>query len=543
MRSRFRASQSNTTPSVSARHERLLALSVGGLAACVLTLMSLSLAGCEMFRSSGTTESAISGASRESAAKTSAKHVAPSAPSFAIAGISDEPDMRVRIASAMTEAAIGSVPLGWKPTTTPPSASSTTQAPTTFAPRPVYVEPIGGGRRAAATSSRGTGGTVQLLGPVKVAAPTPGSSEWVITDATGQPQRIVADAIEFSSTGYDNTAPRTAISTPQRLLTLGDLAYPGRLRLIARSDTPTPSIDVIEHVPLDTYLRGVVVKEMFPNWPLEAFRVQAICARTYALHERVRAFGKIFDVEASQRDQAYSGATANSRAIEAVDSTRGLILTHRAQVLRAYYSSSCGGRPGAARNTWPSGPGFEYNQALPIQAYVREFACDKASPQFSWTVTRDRDELVKRLRAYGESSGMLIRKIENIASLEVLKVEPTGRPAEYKLIEPGGRWFQIKSEDLRLACNAGAAGLPAITNKDRVLSGDITFKVLPAATSPGAKINRSATAGTIEISGRGFGHGVGMCQYCTKAMAERGDDWRAMLTRFYPGADIMRAYK
>jgi len=51
------------------------------------------------------------------------------------------------------------------------------------------------------------------------------------------------------------------------------------------------------------------------------------------------------------------------------------------------------------------------------------------------------------------------------------------------------------------------------------------------------------TPSGVVIRGRGFGHGVGMCQYCTKAMAERGDDWRAMVVRFYPGAEIVRTYK
>jgi stage II sporulation protein D len=48
--------------------------------------------------------------------------------------------------------------------------------------------------------------------------------------------------------------------------------------------------------------------------------------------------------------------------------------------------------------------------------------------------------------------------------------------------------------------------------------------------------------GQVVIRGRGFGHGVGMCQYCARAMAARGDDWREMVLRFYPGARVERAY-
>lgn len=525
-----------------ARHERLLAISVGGLAACVLSLMFLSLAGCEMFSSSSGGKPAA-GVATTGTAKAPAKHVAPAAPGYPLSGISAEPDTRVRIGLGLSEALIANVPIGWKPPAATPTSKAGTSPPsgsnTAFGSATVFIEPIGSGVRARSASSRG--GAVAVPGPVRVVAPQPGSGEWLITDGAGQSQQIMADSLEFSTNGTDAGSTLAA----GRLITLGDLTYPGRLRLIARSDTPSPSFDVVEHVPLEVYLRGVVVKEMYPNWPLEAFRVQAICARTYALHERIRAgvTGKPYDVEASQRDQAYSGATSNPRAIEAVDSTRGLVLTSQGNVLRAYYSSSCGGRTGAARDTWPTGPGFEYNLALPIQAYQREFLCDKSSPQFTWAVTRDREELVKRLRAYGDSNGMLIRKIENIASLEVLRAAPTGRPAEYKIIEPGGRWFQMKAEDMRLACNYGVANVPATTSKDRVLSGDITFKIIPPKNAGTGTNALKTKGGTVEITGRGFGHGVGMCQYCTKAMAERGDDWRAMLMRFYPGADLVRAYK
>ena len=404
----------------------------------------------------------------------------------------------------------------------------------------VIIDPIGGrsgaGSNPAAPRPGGTGGS-RAVGPLNI---TLASGEWVVTESTGTVQRIVAESIDLSPEAVNPGFAGGRVS----LIALNGAFYPGRLRLVARTDLGVTSFDIVETVPLETYLKGVVVKEMYPNWPLEAFRVQAICARSYALHERARgiANAKPYDVEASQRDQAYSGATGNQRAIQAVESTRGIVLAFESSVLRAYYSSSCGGRSGGARDTWPITRGFEYNLAAPIQAYSREFLCDRSSPQFKWVVQRDREELIKRLRAYGETNGMLIRKIENISSLEVLRTAATGRPSEYKIVEPGGRWFQLKAEDLRLACNTTAPGLAPITSKDRVLSGDITIKATPAKTTGGAK-PKSPVAGTVEISGRGFGHGVGMCQYCVKAMADRGDEWRKMTMLFYPGAEIVRAYK
>jgi SpoIID/LytB domain protein len=151
-------------------------------------------------------------------------------------------------------------------------------------------------------------------------------------------------------------------------------------------------------------------------------------------------------------------------------------------------------------------------------------------------------ELVKRIRAYSEANGLLTRKLEAIHSLEVLRANNVGRPVEYKLIEPGGRWYAIKAEDLRVACNQAVPGMPDITPKTRVNSGDLEIKVEKAIAPSGGKKAKEQVA-TVVISGRGFGHGVGMCQYCTRAMSERGDDWQTMVMRFYPGAELVRTYR
>lgn len=348
------------------------------------------------------------------------------------------------------------------------------------------------------------------------------------------------------------------ISPTGGMLMINGQAHPGRLRLTLRNDASGAfgSFDVVEYVGLEDYLPGVVGKEMLSGWPAEAYRVQAVCARTYALHERSRsmAAGESFDVESSDRDQVYGGVSENRAAIDGVRSTRGQILTFEGKVLRAYFSSTCGGRTASARDTWPIGPGFEYNLALPLQARQRAFACQQ-SPLYRWQVVRDVRELGDRFRAYGERSQMMIRQIGEIRAIEALGYNEDGRPSLFKVIEPGGKWYQLTGEQIRLACNtsglatvvqpgvgvgAGAglgapgsgsgmstANLPEVTRKSRVNSSDFEASVR----------GRSVT-----ISGRGFGHGVGMCQFCAKGFAERGDEYRAMLLRFYPGASVEKAY-
>src|SRR5690606_11929297 len=149
---------------------------------------------------------------------------------------------------------------------------------------------------------------------------------------------------------------------------------------------------------------------------------------------------------------------------------------------------------------------------------------------FRWKVERPKAELVKRIATYGEKNGILIRQIKDLAKIEVLRVNETRRPAEYKVIERGGQWYRRKGEDPRLARNTEYDGRPAwppITRQTRVNSSDLEFEV---------------KGSVVTISGRGFGHGVGMCQYCAQAMGKSGEDPVVLLERFYPGARVVKAY-
>lgn len=345
-------------------------------------------------------------------------------------------------------------------------------------------------------------------------------------------------------------------AVPGQTMLVNGGPVPGRVRLVERTRTGSAAFDVIEHVAMEEYLPGVVAKEMLAGWPLEAYRVQAVCARTYALHERLRVGGSsrtAFDVDAGERDQAYAGVTSNSAAIEAVRSTRGVVLMDGGEVLRAYYSSVCGGRSASAGDTWPTGRGFECNLAGPIQAKPREHACQNA-PLYRWSMRRDAIELAARLRTFGERNGLLVRNLRELAAIEVSATNSVGRPSRYRVVEPGGVWYSLSAEQLRLACNqsgvriavAGSEGdpmgvaigaLPDIDRRTRVPSGDAEFAAVRDSV-----VGPSGAMVAVEISGRGFGHGVGMCQYCAKGFAERGESWRGMLERFYPGANVERAW-
>lgn len=288
------------------------------------------------------------------------------------------------------------------------------------------------------------------------------------------------------------------------------------------------AIDVIEFVPLETYVAGVIARELYPDWSPAAFEAQAITARSYALHERERriSIGSSFHVESTTQDQAYEGATGNPRAIDAVKRTHGMVLTYRGEILRTYYSSTCGGRAASARDTWPTGPGFEYNLATPIQAHERDCPCN-FSTRYRWTIERPVANLALRFAEHGKRSGASIRSIDSVSKIEAHRLNRVGRPAAFEITDRRGKTWLLSGEQLRLAFNVDVAGIPPIDATTRVLSSDVVVTI---------------KGDTAVIAGRGFGHGVGMCQFGAEGLARDGWTAREILAHYYPGSTLERAY-
>lgn len=304
----------------------------------------------------------------------------------------------------------------------------------------------------------------------------------------------------------------------------------GTLELIAGEPvTGSDRFDLIEALPIERYLPGVLAKELYHDFHPVAYEAQAIAARTYALHERQRrlALGSRFDVEASTLDQAYAGASDHPRAARAVEKTTGVVLTWQGQLLRTYYSSTCGDRPASARDTWPTTRGFEFNNAAPIQAAPRPCACT-ASPRHRWSLERPLRETAARLAAWGRAAGNPVRALSGLRDIVTAERNRAGRPSRYRVTDERGRRYDLSAEDLRVALNTRADGAAPVTRETRVPSGDLSARV---------------SGGRLLLDGRGFGHGVGMCQFGANGLAKQGLSAPEILNRYYPGARVERAYE
>ncbi|MEQ9097351.1 MAG: SpoIID/LytB domain-containing protein [Phycisphaerales bacterium] len=303
--------------------------------------------------------------------------------------------------------------------------------------------------------------------------------------------------------------------------------YAGSVTLSASA----AGVQAVNEIELERYVAAVASRELYPSWDLAAYEAQCIAARSYALQsmELAERRGRAWQVESGTIDQAYPGHTEHEQSIRAAINTRGRVLAYGGGVLRAYYSSTSGGRSGSAADTWPTGPGYEYNLVPPLQAGVGGVAihASEASRFHRWQVVRSTDDVTRRLRAWGERAGHSLKNARAVTNIEVARTNRVGRPAQYRVGERNGVSHVLSAEQLRIALNADAKGLEDVGGEERVRSGD--FEV-------------TAAGSRFVIRGRGFGHGVGMCQFSAQALAQRGWNAERILLNFYPGAEIERAY-
>jgi stage II sporulation protein D len=259
---------------------------------------------------------------------------------------------------------------------------------------------------------------------------------------------------------------------------------------------------VVNEVPLEAYVAGTLLGEVHESWGDAVLRAQAIAIRSYALHRRARAAGRAFDVEADTRGQVYLGMDGESEAAwRAVEATRGQILTWEGEAILAAFHGTAGGRTASAAEVW--GREVPYLASVPVEG-------EEVSPDTYWRAPVSAEELRAALAALGRDVGRVER-------VEIAARTPSGRAAR-----------------LRVRGAAGEVEVPAPALR-RVL-GERRLRSTRFELRPGAD-------GGVVFVGSGRGHGVGMSQWGARAMAERGAGHRAILERFYPGAQLVSIEK
>ena len=373
---------------------------------------------------------------------------------------------------------------------------------------------------------------------------------------------------QMSDGSSRSLSARSAIevqSDDPRGIWLGSRRYRGRLQLLVRGG----QVQVVNHLGIETYLTSVVGSEMPHKWPLQALQAQAVAARTYALRQRGKAGD--FDVKATVSSQVYRGVESETPStIEAVESTRSLVLVHGGRLINAVFHSSSGGA------TEPSGE--VWRNQLPYLVSVADH--DQHSPVHRWNKRFDDDELRD-----------LFREIGGVKRLQVLKTSSTGRVRTARVQGPHGslvltgrelrKRLGLKSTMVQFELINGSVGSSTASStaptqavsqsvsraappliglwQDSASGPDTTpsrssrlASLLPPPPPPLPQLNPSAFNRprldvregelVLEARGQGFGHGVGMSQWGAHGLALQGADFREILLHYYRGAEI-RPYR
>lgn len=301
-------------------------------------------------------------------------------------------------------------------------------------------------------------------------------------------------------------------------------AYPGRLALLP-SKAGANLLDVVNLVGIETYLPGVLERELFPKWDPAAYRAQAIAARSYALVQMSRKRDEPWDLESTTASQVYGGRASNPRAVDAVQRTRGQTLTYQGRIVEAFFSSNSGGYSQDAVYAFVDRSGWF--DIPPLRG--RTHGWGTQATYYQWgPIVRDAGEVSRRIAAWGRANDHPVAALVGLRSVQVASRSASSRPAQFTVTDGRGRGFVLACEQFRFACNADAPGLQPVLAKDQLRSSNVSVSV------SGSRVTFT--------NGRGYGHGVGLDQWAAQDMASRGHNESAILATFYPQSQVRRLY-
>jgi stage II sporulation protein D len=316
------------------------------------------------------------------------------------------------------------------------------------------------------------------------------------------------------------------------------------MQSLAQSD-----VTIINELPLDQYLYSVVPSEVPPTWHIEALKAQAVAARNYTLVTMGRHSAQGFDLCSGEHCQAYNGmGQENIKTTEAVDCTKGKLLTYNDKLVSTYFHSSSGGHTEDIENVW--GGSLPYIKGVDDQYGL-------GSPYDAWTFDMDKTALKEKLTLANIDLGEIIDiRIMEVSSFgRVTKLEIKGTK-ETRIFERekirniiGTRtlksiWYKLKTDaDIFVRGSLLEDSEPGRASNMYVLSETGRSKVSSPINKVTIKGMSSTKAynvipNTYTFNGKGFGHGLGMSQYGAKGMAEAGNNYQKILEYYYHGSKV-----
>ncbi len=318
------------------------------------------------------------------------------------------------------------------------------------------------------------------------------STEAIVTDGAGRQLGELTGMNSFNATGSPQGVSLKQwrageiVINPQDegFVWIGDRWYRGKTRLINQNG----KLLAVNQVDIEDYLYSVVGAEAIPSWPLEALKTQAVAARTYALHLKSKSTSKSFDLDTTTATQVYKGLNSEySTTHEAVTATSGQIMTYNNVPILAVFHSSSGGHTENVEDIW--------TQRLAYLRGVTDY--DQSAPVYQWNTSLSRNDLSRRISGVG-----------NVKSFIPQKTTPQGRVLSIKVVGDRGA---------------------------KVVNGSTLREALNLRST---LFNISASGGNFQISGRGFGHGLGLSQWGAYGLASQGANYQQILGHYYQNATL-----
>ena len=312
---------------------------------------------------------------------------------------------------------------------------------------------------------------------------------------------------------------------------------------------------LVDQLPLDDYLKGVVPSEVPASFPPEALKAMAVVTRTYTLSHLKHHQAEGFDLCSDVCCQVYRGQSQESPACSlAVDETRGQILSSDGQPIEASFSACCGGHSVDLQMAWPNRapkaclvgdwdqPDSSQRPDLTQEDQLRAWlsapanAFCQAAKRSRWTSTFSWVDLEARL---AQSLPVLLGKefhgFTSLVGLAVKRRDSSGRVAELEISTDAGP-YTLREDAARWMTSGGRPGVGALFSSLFWLevNGDPGRpRIHPPTGDPQAAEARSVT-----FHGAGWGHGVGFCQEGAAGRALAGQSYREIVLHYYPGSKL-----
>jgi len=341
-----------------------------------------------------------------------------------------------------------------------------------------------------------------------------------------EPQKL---RLSWQAGNFRYQRDRLTVRSQQGVIRVNGRPYGGHLVLQPNS---FGTFTIVNHVPLETYLRGVVPHEIGSQAPFAAVQAQAILARSYALASRQRFVADNYELCATTQCQVYRGLEGTSANTDrAIASTRGQVLTYQGQIIDALYSSTTGGITANYHDLWdgeprpylksiwdtpPPPPQRDLSDEANFRRFIglRQGFHEETWSHFRWQKTSSLEDIRKTLVEFLQMSGDRQPPPRTIRSLQITKRAPSGR-VQALTVETENRTLTIEKDEI---IDAFAA------------PNSLLFYIEPQKVGE--------TLQGYRFSGGGLGHGVGMSQTGSYTLARRGFSFAQILDFYYTGTRL-----